>query len=413
MSDSNGPELFEEDFTPAQPASRDLLRTVLESGNIERLEEEARRCLGEDPEDFYAHYYRSIALLDLGLLKEAKEHIDFLQQTEPEAWQTILASVIYWDYRKNNRKLLLHSLEGIRVEPDMAVFHRYAAIAELGMFHFPQAQAHIDQARALDPEDPDIANLHIRIHSIHESSATDAWKRIHKFEEALKSDPNAAELHHGIGDILLDDLDDPAAAEERFRIAVNLEPKTRLYQKALFQAVAKRSLVYRLFSIPSRTWTWLGYLMTGLRIQPWRIIFLIIGFKLVIGFLLWLLLATVLFYPGCRVYEWLLVSELKRGTDTTVKEMRAWFWFRRWPIWLRFSLFLAANIGIWAGLFALLDIPLKGGLIFVGIFAGIHLVIVSILWLVKRGSSTIARKSTEQERNRPRTTPPPLPPQNG
>jgi len=75
-----------------------------------------------------------------------------------------------------------------------------------------------------------------------------------------------------------------------------------------FRAVARRDLIYRLFSLPSRTFTWLCHVLTVVRLQPWRLLLLMIAFKLVGIFLLWLLAATVILWPGGKAYEWLQVK---------------------------------------------------------------------------------------------------------
>jgi len=75
----------------------------------------------------------------------------------------------------------------------------------------------------------------------------------------MRLDPENAALHNSIGELLLHELADPVEAVRAHREAVRIEPNNRDYQADLFQAVAESSFVYRLFSIPSRTFTWLGF----------------------------------------------------------------------------------------------------------------------------------------------------------
>ena len=128
------------------------------------------------------------------------------------------------------------------------------------------------------------------------------------------------------------------------------------------------------------------------------------GFKAVIGFLIWLGLATVLFWPGGKVYEWLLVSEIKRGSDASNAELRAWFWFRRWPRGGRFVLFLGVNPALWGGLFAALKTPLATGYAFVAAMIAIHLLFVSVAWGLRRAGTASAKRKAERGKS-----PPPLP----
>jgi hypothetical protein len=201
-----------------------------------------------------------------------------------------------------------------------------------------------------------------------------------------------------MGGVYLVDLDSPPEAERHFREALRMEPGNRDYQRNLFQAVAKRSLVYRLFSLPSRTYTWLGQVAHGIALQPWRLLFLIIGFKAVVGFFFWLGLVTVLFWPGGKVYEWLLVSEIKRGSAASNAELRAWFWFRRWPRWARFTTFLTINLALWGGLFAALKFPLTVGYAFVASVMAIHLLFVSVAWGIRRATAASAASAASAER---------------
>ncbi len=394
----------DDDFFHLATPSRLVLANLAQAGNLDRLIAEARRFLEQDPEDFDAHYFLALGLTDDERYGDAWPHVAFVLQARPESSETLFAAVHWFAAQNRWREARPHIREGMRVDPEEAFFHRYAAIDAASRMRIKEAKAHIDRARQLAPDDPDIVNLHIRIHGADETSLEDAYKRLHEYEEALRLDPHSAELHNSIGDVYLDEIDDPVKAETHYREAVLREPGNRLYQRDLFQAVAKRSLVYRIFSIPSRTFRWLGLVGHAIRYQPWRIIFLLIGIKFVLGFFLWLMLATILFYPGGKIYEWLLVSEIKRGADASLGELRAWHWFRRWPLWARFSLFLFLNLGIWAGLFLFLGIPLEAGFFFVAVVGGFHALIVGVLWGLRRLSAARARR--KMERNR---TPPPLP----
>ncbi|MCB1090793.1 MAG: hypothetical protein KDL87_04635 [Verrucomicrobiae bacterium] len=386
-------------------ASELVLLNLIHAGNLERVETEAKRFLAQDPGDSSAHFYLTLALIDLKKFSEAKSHLDHLLSSEPESVRPHIAAVCLHGARANWSLVRRHVAEGLRIDPDVAFFYRYAAIADLREMKFAGAKRHIARARDLDPDDADIANLYIRIHGLSETSMTDALRRLDEYRAALRLDPHNASLHDSIGDVYLDELDDPGEAEKHYREALRLDPGDRDYQRDLFNAVAKRSLIYRLFSIPSRTFIWLGHLATAIRFQPWRLIFLVIGIKVVLAFLAWLVVVTALLWPGGKVYEWLLVSEIKRGSAASIDELRAWYWVRRWPIWVRFSLFLAVNLGFWGGLFALLGVSLAAGYLTVAIVAGVHLLVVAVLWGFRRIRANSASRSAERRRKGP----PPLP----
>lgn len=387
------------------PASEPILHTLSKAGNLDRLVTEARRFLAGDPEDADAHFYLVLALTDLGQTREAVRHLDYLLSVQPEEARTHIAALCLFGAEGRWSKVRHHVTEGLRIDPDISLFHRYAALAALQKLKMAEARQHINRARELAPDDADTVNLHIRIHGATETSTADAAKRLEEYRAALRLDPHNAALHHSIGDVLLTELADPIEAERAFREALRIEPDNRTYQNDLFQAVAGSRIVYRLFSIPSRAFAWVGLLGQTIGRQPWRIIFLLLGFKLVLAYFVWLFLATVIFWPGGKAYEWLIVSEIKSGTAASHTKLRIWFWLRRWPRWVRFGLFLTINLALWGGLFAGAAIPLSSGYFFVAIFAVVHLLVVTLLWTIRRGMADSARRKLEKRRR----TPPPLP----
>jgi len=306
----------------ARSSSAATLQNLLVSRNLERLEEEARRFLEKDPEDLEAHFYLAAALIDLERAREAWPHVEILISSAPEEADTHLMAIVYYRGIKRWRAMKKHIDEALRINPDNAVFHYYAALYEIQRLHIGKAQKHVDKARELDPEDADIADLAIRINGVEQDSAVDAWQGLEEYRETLKREPENAALHSGIGDIYLDRLDLPREAEAHYREALRIVPKNHDYQKELFSAVAKRSLIYRLVSIPSRTFQWLGHLCYAIVRQPWRLLLLLIGFKVVIVFFIWLILVAVVFWPAGKIYEWLLVSEIKAGARASLGHLR-------------------------------------------------------------------------------------------
>ncbi len=376
------------EWQPSEP----ILQTLLQAGNLDRVAAEARRFLARDPEDSTAHFYLVLALTDLHQLREAQAHLNHLLSVEPEEARSHIAALCFYEAGGHWSKVRHHIAEGLRINPDISFFHRFAAVAALQKLDMVAARRHIARARELAPDDADTVNMYIRIHGATETSTADAVKRLEEYRAALRLDPQNAALHHSIGDVLLTELADPSEAEFAFREALRIEPDNRSYQNDLFQAVAGSRIVYRLFSIPSRAFAWVGLLGQTIGRQPWRLIFLVLGFKFVLAYVAWLVLAFFVFWPGGKAYEWLLVSEIKDGSAASNTGLRIWFWLRRWPGLVRFGLFLTINFVLWGGLFALLGIPLAAGYLFVAIFLSIHLLVVTILWLVRRGMADSARQ---------------------
>jgi len=368
----------------AGPDPEMILSTLYSAGNMERLETEAKRFLAMNADDATAHYYMVLAVGNMDRFDDAEKHLAFILRDDPDSLRYHIAAISHYLRQKRWPAVRMHVETGLRLDPDSAIVHYYAAFLHWSCLKLEKAKAAIDRARQLNPDDADIVNLHIRIHATEETSASDALKRLAEYEDALKLDPENPWLHNSMGDVHAVDLGDPVAAQRHYREALRLEPGNRDFQKALFHAVAESHLVYRLFSIPSRAFQRLWLVVKQFEHEPWRIIFLFIAFKFVIAYLFWLAMVTLLFWPGGKMYEWLLVKEIKRGSEGGLIGLKVWFWFRQWPDWVRFGMFLLVNLGLWGGLFLLLDIDPSAGYTYVGIIAGLHLAFVMVVWMLRK-----------------------------
>ena len=155
--------------------------------------------------------------------------------------------------------------------------------------------------------------------------------------------------------------------------------------------MARCSLIYRLVSMPSREFEWIGALAFGIRQRPWWWLLVAVCFTAVIIYFAWLVLATLVFWLPGRIYEWLLVSEIKAGSRASDGQLRWWFRFQRLPILLRFAMFVGL-VGLgWSIFFRLLSVPLADGFTVVGLFAGVHFVFVLIALVFRRIRSALGR----------------------
>jgi hypothetical protein len=365
------------------PSGR-VLSILNAAGNPDRLVAEAYRHLGLDPDDLDAHYYLVMGLCDLRQLDGAERHLQQLLRLDPESVETHVAAVRFHLVKQKWKPALRFIEAGMQIAPDFPYFYFAAAIVECRQYRPAEARKHIARARELAPENPEIVNLYIGLHAGMENSATEAWKRLRQYEAALALEPGNASLHNSIGDVYLTELENPRKAEEHYRMALRAEPGNRDYQRDLFHAVARRSILYCLFSLPSRVFESLRAGLVVLRDHWWIAIVLVVTYKFVLVFVAWLAVATVLLWPGCKAYEWLVVSELRRGSDTPVPMLSLWLRIRRFPLWLRFGTFLALNGLLWGLLFLLAGIPLEKGFGFVGIFVGAHLAVLLFLRILRK-----------------------------
>ena len=361
-----------------------VLSILSRAGNSDRLIAEARRFLGLDPEDLDAHFYLVMGLCDLRQLAEAERHVQQLLRLDPESVDTHVAAVRFHLVKRQWKLAARFAEAGMQIDPEWPYFHLAAAIAASNRYRPANARRHISRARELAPGDPETVNLHIRLHAAMETTAKEAWARLREYEAALQLDPGNASLHNSIGDVYLNELENPAKAEEHYRTALRSDPQDRGYQRDLFHAVAQRSIIYHPFSLPSRAFESIRAVLAVIRDHPWIVLFLLLVFKLVLAFLAWLAVATVLLWPGCKVYEWFVVSELRGGSATPVRMHSLWLRIRRFPLWLRFGAFLALSAGIWSLLFLATGIPLGRGFGFAGIFLAVHLAVVVGLRMVRK-----------------------------
>lgn len=376
-----------------------VLYDFLGAGHYDRVITESDHFLNEDPEDYHAHNNRALALVQLKRLREAETHVEFLLKAEPD-WSTSYSTAgSLYLRQKNWAKLIEAAEEGQRLDPYDSTFPMFLAIALGSRMKIQAAQVHMDRARELDPNNPDVINLQARFGSINNTSARASLERVDTLRSALQHDPGNENLHCNLGEIFLDELDDPRQAEYHFREALRADPSEKEYQRGLFESIARRSPLYRVISIPSRTFGWLKQLAYAIGHQPWRILFLLMGFKMVIAFFIWLAAVTILFWPACKVYEWLLVSEIKSGSAASLGEIKTWSWFQRIPFLVRFLLFIGVSLLGYLGLFQLFNIPYASGFNFLGIFTGVHVAFVFLFWCVR-----LIRRSVAQARKRKAVT---------
>lgn len=385
----------------------EALHGLFTAGHYEQVLAQGRKVLEEDPEDELAHYYLALSQLSLNRAGEAFPHIDALLTVAPNWSGTHHAAALGFLARRRHRDAMAHVQTALSLDPANATYHSLAAVLSLHLHDLERARACVARARQLDPQDPDILRLAVEIRGLEQTTAREAWERIRELEAALALDPNNPGLHASIGSIHLDELDQPREAEHSFRQALLRNPSDRDHQKALFRAIGRQRLLYRLFSIPARTFAWLGNVGRGLQAQPLRIFFLIVAFNVVLVFFFWLAMVTVLFGPAAWAYQWLLISEIECAAEASDRKLRFKRALNRWPFWVRLIACLGLILGFWLVLFAALG-GIAIGFILLGAIAGIHFVIVLALFLIAKARSAFGRRAADR-RPRRMTTPPPLP----
>jgi tetratricopeptide (TPR) repeat protein len=387
--------------------SAEAVYDLFQAGHYEQALAQGARVLEQKPEDEWTHYVMALAQLNLQRGAKAWNHVDCLLVHYPNWGPSHHAACLYFKGVGRAAEALRHIQTAIALDPTTAAYHSVSAILALDRNELPRARASIERARELDPQDPDIIRLAVEIRGLNQTSAREAWERIRELEAALALDPNNAGLHASIGSIFLDELDQPREAEESFRTALLNDPADRDHQAALFRAVGQQRILYRLLSIPQRAFAWMANFWRALSLQPWRIIFLVGGLKVVLAYFFWLLVTAIVFWPSCKIYEWLIISEIQCVAGTSARRLRWKRALNRWPFWARFGACAGLILGSWFALFAAMGI-LTEGFTVLGVFVGIHFVLTLALFVLRKARSSHGRWAADRKQKR-KSVPPPLP----
>ncbi len=312
-----------------------VLIHLLSAGDFERTISQGKLILQQDPTDRVAHYSLGYAYLAIGQTANAQPHVQFVLSNTPDEADSHVLGLLYFKAIGDRRKAAWHCEEGRRLDPDKAIFYFFAAQEEAGKYNLTEAKHLIDRAIELAPDDPDYHHFAIQLEGVTNNRLTSSWEQIERLKETLRLAPENAAIYHSIGEIYLDEIRDARQAEAFFRDALRLSPMNTSFQRSLFQAVSQRDLLFRVLSIPARACGWIAILATLIAIQPWRIILVVLLFKGVIAGAIWLLVVSVLFWPAAKIYEWLVLSEIRDGGKKSLRSLRVWFWIHRWPLLLR------------------------------------------------------------------------------
>lgn len=375
-----------------------------DAGHYEQVVVQGRQLLEADPGQELTHYVLALACARTNRLNECWGHVQFLLGHEPDWAPSHEAASIYFRSIKRFDDAWSCIQAAIRLNPTVAAYHAAACSIAVSRRDLDGAVAAVNRARQLDPNDPGIAWLAVELKGANQTTARESWQRLREFERALELDANHPGIHGSIGRIYLDELDMPREAEAAFRSALLHDPTNSEHQKGLFQAVAKQRMLYRLLSISRRAYAWLAGYFRGVAVQPWRIVFLLLGFKIVIAFCFWLSLVTIVFWPAGKLYEWLVISEIECASEASDRHLRFKRALNRRPFWLRFLVCVGLILGGWLALFALLG-GVVPGFIALAMFIGVHFVLTLAVFLLRRARSSHGRWSAD----RMPATPPPLP----
>jgi tetratricopeptide (TPR) repeat protein len=355
--------------------ARNLIRAIAslyEAGHYEQAFTQATRALERDPISTNLHYFRGLSALNLDRHDDVAHHVEVLLQFAPDDSRAHHLAALHHLRHGQFKVAAQHLQDAIYLNPNCPLYHRLAAATAAATGKIKEARAHIQTALQLDPADADTIHYAVELQRRSETAAWQSWERIQRLTDALALDPNHAPIHVSLGTTYLDELDLPKEAEAHFREALRLDPHNRNAQRFLFTSVGKQRLIYRVISIPSRAFEWVGRVRAGLHLQPWGIIFVLIGIKLIALLAFWLFIATIIFWPPAKVYEWLILQETRSGAATANWRLRLRALLHRWPFAVRFSLFAAAITAFWILIIRQFSASYQLSIVGLSIFVGIH-----------------------------------------
>jgi hypothetical protein len=388
------------------------------AGQWQRLEEIARERLAADPQDADAHFHRAWALLRLGRSKEMGPHAEHLLREDAECLQYLQLAALWHLEAKRWRPAQEHLDAALRLYPEEPVLWQMAAGLAAGRRQLARARECAARARQLAPDDADIAHLDIALASTERTGAAGAWATVREYERALALEPENDTLLGSMGDVYLEELEMPARAEELYRQALALAPADREHQQRLWNAMQARNLLFRTLRLPISGVRMVRNICRGLLVKPWYALLFLVGFKFVALFLVWLVLAWIVFAPPAWAVEWLVVADIRRASRAADSLGGWWLRFHRLPFAVRLALCLGLILGFWWGIFAWLDVPAAQGFKFIGIFFAINLALLTVRILLRRQEANRGRHAISSAPRsigppslpRPAGLPPPLPP---
>ena len=326
-----------------------------------------------EPDDSHGHFHRAWALLRLERGAEMQPHVEQLLREDAEDVQHLQLAALWHLTGKRYTEARTYLDTALGIAPEGAALHHLASIVSARQGKMEQAKMHAASARNLDPDDADYVHWDVELRSIGKDSARDAWDALKQLEDALRLEPENPRVMAAIGDLYMDVLEQPRRAEEMYRQALVCDPADKDIQRKLWHAIQARNLFFRTLRIPIVGLNQLRYAFLGLLKEPWRLVILFIACKFVLGYLLWLLAATVVFAPPAWLFEWLVLMDIRQADRWSRRVGSWWLRFHLLPFMVRFGLCLVLVLAFWWALFWWVGVSPEIGLMIVGVFFAVHL----------------------------------------
>ena len=319
-----------------------LLWRFSESSQWDRLLSTAAEALAEDPESVTAHLYMAEALINLDRKPEAEKHLQ----------------------------------DALGRNPENAIAHRWMSMVQFAKKNYRGADESIREALALSPRDPDnwyhlawmchqqhdlknglkwatrareLAPNNPHVLNLYALCADQSGHNPELLDEVLALDPENAHGHNNRGVDLLNQ-NKYAEAEACFRQALAIDPTLKFARQNLFVAIKHRDLVYRILCAPRDFLIWIRNITVGdgSKRNPVAAVFGFLAWILVFKFVLLLfILWFALMWPMTKLYEFLVMGDLRKKAGEAGATRGGILGYRRWAMRWRMAIFAAGLLGFW------------------------------------------------------------------
>jgi tetratricopeptide (TPR) repeat protein len=218
-------------------AFKNLTARFIGSKQWERAQKVAADWLAADPENLQAHRVAAQSLINLGRHAEAESHTAYILTRRPrDDYIYRLVSNIRQDNR--NFAAALEAIEtAISINPND--FRHWLQRGDVCFCQkeYVLARQWLTKARELNPQSADVVHLL----ALCEANTSDgSMRKLATLLEALALNPESPGLHNDLGAYHLNNANNPVAAEECFRQALEKNPSSKLYRINLFRSLIAR-----------------------------------------------------------------------------------------------------------------------------------------------------------------------------
>lgn len=335
------------------------------AGQWARLEQVARDTLAVDPGDVAGHFHLGWALLKQDRALEMEHHVRFLLDLDSESVEVLQLAALWQMASGRPKKARIFIQTALQIVPDDAMLWFLSSSAECQSGNLKEGLRHAAKARELDPDNADIAHLHISLTGVEKTGTSESFKQLQELEAALALDPENDNILASIAEIHLDRLEQPGTAEQFYRRALRIAPTDKDHQRGLLKAMQARRLWHRTLCLPAAGWELAVNVMRGLKIKPYLALFLLLGWKFVLFFLAWLTVSFLVMGPAAWCVEWLVLSEMS-ASNRLAAPGGGWISrFHERPRGQRMTACLVLLCLCWWGVFTIFGVTAAAGFSFI------------------------------------------------